>query len=86
MRSLQRRPTTYISSVIAAVNSGRLGLPEFNRLKYFALLDFINDYQYPTILKENLYRRIEIEKPDLFAELNRQRQQMLKEMERPQPK
>ena len=64
----------------------RLGLPEFNRLKYIALIDFVNDYQYPYVLKENLYRRIEIEKPDLYQELSRQRQQMIKEVEQSQQK
>jgi hypothetical protein len=64
----------------------RLGLPEFNRLKYVALIDFVNDYQYPYVLKENLYRRIEIEKPDLYQELNRQRQQMIGETEQSQQK
>ena len=61
------------------IEQKRLGLPEFSRLKYFALVDFFSDYQYPDILKENLYRRIEIEKPDLYKELEEQRQQVIKE-------
>ncbi len=55
------------------VEQNRLGLPEFNALKYFAIVDFFNDYQYPDILKENLLRRIEIEKPDLYQEILKQR-------------
>ena len=69
-----------------AVEQQRIGLPEFNRLKYLALIDFVNDYQYPYVLKENLYRRIEIEKPDLFEDLSKQRQQFIKEMEQQQPR
>jgi hypothetical protein len=65
-------------------SQGRLGLPEFGRLKYFALLDFINDYQYPAILKENLYKRIEVEKPELYQELNRWRLQMIEEKNKAQ--
>jgi hypothetical protein len=68
-----------------AIEKERLGLPEFSRLKYLALIDFVNDYQYPYMLKESLYSRIKIEKPDLFEDLNKQRQQVLRETEQ-QPK
>ncbi len=55
------------------IEQKRIGLPEFNALKYFAIVDFFNDYQYPDILKENLLRRIEIERPELYQEILKQR-------------
>jgi hypothetical protein len=57
----------------------RLGLPDFKRLKYFALSDFFLDPLYPDVMKQNLYNRIEIENPELFNELKRQEAQWLKE-------
>jgi hypothetical protein len=57
----------------------RLGLPDFKRLKYFALVDFVYDPLYPDIMKQNLYNRIEIENPELFNELKQQEAQIIKE-------
>ena len=54
----------------------RIDLPEFGLLRYFALMDFLNDQQYPLDLRRNLLNRIKIEKPDL-AEKLRQAEQAL---------
>jgi hypothetical protein len=54
----------------------RINLPDLKLLRYFGLIDFLNDQQFPPYLKQNLLGRIRIEKPELFrqleAELNKQ--------------
>jgi hypothetical protein len=59
----------------------RLGLPDFKRLKYFALVGFIYDPLYPDVMKQNLYNRIEIENPKLFKELEQQETAVTEERE-----
>ncbi|MHC4192567.1 MAG: hypothetical protein ACYSP9_00145 [Planctomycetota bacterium] len=55
-------------------------LPEFSLLKYFALVDFLNDQQYSVDLRGALFDRIRVERPDLYKELDEQRK-LLKESE-----
>ncbi|GAI46608.1 unnamed protein product, partial [marine sediment metagenome] len=43
----------------------RIDLPDFKLLKYFALLDFFNDEQYPSELRQNMYGRMRVERPEL---------------------
>ena len=59
----------------------RIDLPPFPLLRYLALLDFLNDRQFLLYLRENLRVRIKIERPDLAEQLERQHQQMLKQLE-----
>ncbi|MCK5225549.1 MAG: hypothetical protein KAQ89_02420, partial [Planctomycetes bacterium] len=59
----------------------RINLLDFKLLRYLALLDFINDWQYPPDLRRNLLGRIKNERPKLAeqlqhleTELNKQQQ------------
>ncbi len=62
----------------------RVGLPEFSRLRYFALLDFLNDPAIPDEMKQSLFNRIKIERPKLYKSLNAQREKFEKEMKEKQ--
>lgn len=57
----------------------RIDLPDFKLLRYFALLDFFNDLQYPLNLRLSLLGRIKIERPELAEQLKKQEEQLLKE-------
>jgi hypothetical protein len=56
----------------------RIGLPEMPVLRYLALRDFLNDWQYPPNLRSNLLGRIKIERPDLYKKLIQQEEILLK--------
>jgi len=56
----------------------RWDLPEFPLLRYLAILDFLRDRQYSPELRDTLINRIQIEKPKLAEELERQQEKMLK--------
>ncbi|HUV42021.1 MAG TPA: hypothetical protein VMW23_09565 [Sedimentisphaerales bacterium] len=58
----------------------RLEMPDFRMLRYFALLGFLNDAQYPVQLQRDLLSRIEIERPQLAEQLKQQQQQLLKQL------
>ena len=62
----------------------RVNLPEFSRLRYFALIDFINDQALPGNLKESLFGRIKIERPELYKSLEAQRKKFEKEYNKQQ--
>ncbi len=57
----------------------RIPLPDFKLSRYMALIDFLNDQQYPLNMRLNLRARIRIERPDLAEQLERQEEQMLKQ-------
>ena len=59
-------------------DENRINLPDFKLLRYFALLDFLNDQQYPLNLRLNLRGRIKIERPDIARQLKQQEEQVLK--------
>jgi len=58
----------------------RIDLPELPRIRYLALLDFLNDRQYPPGLRQQLLQRINIEKPDLYETLIQQQEELRKEI------
>lgn len=60
----------------------RIDLPKFPLMRYFALLDFLNDGQYPPNLRQNLLGRIEIERPDLYKQLEKQEEELSKQAEK----
>ncbi len=62
-------------------DENRIDLPDFKLLRYFALLDFLNDQQYPPYLKDSLFSRIRIEKPELFRQLEAEREKLREESE-----
>jgi hypothetical protein len=68
-------------------DENRIDLPDFDILKYSALIDFLNDRQYPIDLRRTLIARIRIEKPKLAEQFEQIEKKMLKELEQSgQPK
>jgi hypothetical protein len=57
----------------------RVKMLEFPQLRYLALRDFLDDWQYPPNLRRNLLGRIKIERPDLYKKLMQQEEQLLKQ-------
>ena len=57
----------------------RMSLPDFERLQYLALVDFLMDEQYPIVMRNSLFSRIQIEKPELFEKIIRERDRILQE-------
>jgi hypothetical protein len=51
---------------------GRVGLPEFERMKYMAFVEFMTDMFYPEELRERLLGRIKLERPDVLEKLMKQ--------------
>ena len=60
----------------------RIDLAKLPMLRYFALLDFLNDGQYPPNLRQNLLGRIKIERPDLYKQLEQQEEELRKQVEK----
>jgi hypothetical protein len=63
----------------AYLDENRINLPDFKLLRYFALLDFFNDYRYPLNLRQSLLGRIKIERPDLAEQLKDVELQLLEQ-------
>ena len=61
----------------AYLDENRINLPDFKLLRYFALIDFLNDRQYPPNLRLNLRGRIKIERPELARQLEQQEKKLL---------
>jgi len=62
-------------------DENRIDLPDFKLLRYFALLDFLNDQQYPPYLRQSLLGRIKIERPELFRQLEAEEEKLRKQAE-----
>ena len=65
-------------------DENRIDLPAFRLLRYFALLDFLNDEQYPPNLRSSLLGRIKIERPELFKQLETEEEKLRKQLEQPE--
>jgi len=65
----------------AYLDENRIDLPDLKLMKYLALLDFFNDYQYPLNMRRNLLARIKIERPELAEQLKKEEEKLLKELE-----
>ena len=50
-------------------DENRIDLPKLSVLRYLALLDFLNDQQYPINLRGGLLARMKVERPQLFEQL-----------------
>jgi hypothetical protein len=59
----------------------RIDLPDFTLLRYLAIMDFLNDQQYPPNMRLALYNRIRIERPELAEQLEKQEEKLLKQLE-----
>lgn len=64
----------------------RIDLPDFKLFRYLALLDFLNDQQYPFELRLGLRGRIKIERPDVANQLEQEEEKMLQQQQTVQPK
>jgi hypothetical protein len=62
-------------------DENRIDLPDFRLLRYFALLDFFYDQQYPPNLRSSLLGRIRIERPELFKQLETEEEKLRKQLE-----
>lgn len=60
-------------------DENRIDLPDFKLLRYFALIDFLSDPQYPLNMRRNLLGRIKVERPELAEQLKQQEERLLKE-------
>jgi hypothetical protein len=63
------------------VDEHRIDLPDFTLLRYLAIMDFLNDQQYPPNMRLALYNRIRIERPELAEQLEKQEKELLKQLE-----
>ncbi len=59
----------------------RIDLPDFTLLRYLAIMDFLNDQQYPPNMRLALYNRIRLERPELAEQLEKQEEKLLKQLE-----
>jgi hypothetical protein len=59
----------------------RIDLPDFALLKYLAIMDFLNDQQYPPSMRMALRNRIRVERPELAEQLEKQEENFLKQAE-----
>ncbi|MBW7989333.1 MAG: hypothetical protein FVQ84_04855 [Planctomycetes bacterium] len=62
-------------------DQNRIDLPALKLLRYFGLIDFLNDQQYHPDLRKNLLGRIRIEKPELFKLLEVEAEKLRKQSE-----
>jgi hypothetical protein len=58
----------------------RIDLPDFTLLRYLALIDFLNDQQYPPNMKLALYNRIKLERPELAEQLEKKEEEVFKQL------
>ncbi len=68
----------------AYLDENRIDLPDFKLMRYFALLDFFNDHQYPLNMRLNLLARIKIERPELAEQLKQLEKKLQKQSEQSQ--
>jgi hypothetical protein len=62
-------------------DENRIDLPDFTLLRYLAIMDFLNDQQYPPNMRLALYNRIRLERPELAEQLEKQEEELLKQLE-----
>ena len=66
------------------LDENRIDLPALSLLKYFALMDFLNDNGYPIYLRQSLLARIRSERPDLYKNLETEEERLRKQAEQSQ--
>jgi hypothetical protein len=71
----------HYQSLFGNEEENRIDLPDFALLRYLALMDFLNDQQYPPNMRLALYNRIGIERPELAEQLEKQEEKLLKQLE-----
>ena len=63
------------------VDENRIDLPDFALLRYVAIIDFLNDQQYPPNMRMALYNRIKLERPELAEQFEKQEEELSKQLE-----
>src|SRR4030042_1384209 len=63
------------------VDENRIDLPDFALLKYLAIIDFLNDQQYPPNMRMALYNSIKLQRPELAEQLEKQEEELFKKLE-----
>jgi hypothetical protein len=63
-------------------DDGRIELPDLRVLRYLALLDFLNDEQYPPNLRRSLIGRIKLERPKLAEQLEQQEKKLFEKLKK----
>lgn len=64
----------------------RIGLPDFKLLRYLGLIDFLYDEQFPVSLRRGLIGRIEVERPELSEQLQKEQKRLERQYEEMQKK
>jgi hypothetical protein len=64
------------------LDENRIDLPPFSELRSFALIDFLSDTQFVPDLRLSLLARIEIERPDVYKQLEPWKEQLEQQKER----
>jgi hypothetical protein len=62
-------------------DENRIDLPDFRLLRYVALIDFLNDQQYPPYLRGSLLDRIKVERPELLEQLEQQEKNLMEQLQ-----
>ncbi|MCX5637633.1 MAG: hypothetical protein NTX52_08075 [Planctomycetota bacterium] len=62
-------------------DENRIDLPKFKLLRYLALIDFLNDQQYPPYLRGSLLDRIKVERPELLEQLEQQERNLMEQLQ-----
>lgn len=62
----------------------RVGLPSFDRIRFQAFVQFMNDDMVPREIRMSLANRIRIERPDLYEKLSQERIKFIEEINRQQ--
>jgi hypothetical protein len=63
------------------IDENRIDLPDLTLLRYLALIDFLNDQEYPPNMRLALYNRIKLERPELAEQLEKKEEELRKQLE-----
>jgi len=63
------------------LDENRIDLPQFKLLRYFALIDFLEDQRHPAYLRMNLRGRIKVERPEFYEQLEQEEEKLRKQSE-----
>ena len=61
---------------------GRVTFPKFDILRYVGVTSFLSDTRYPIYIRQNLVKRIQIERPEIYDKLKQQNEYIQQEIEK----
>ncbi|AQQ08736.1 hypothetical protein L21SP3_00526 [Sedimentisphaera cyanobacteriorum] len=76
---MARSVADYYKRTSGTEDVDRAMLADFPKLRYMALMDFLNDGKYPDNLKQSLLARIKNNRPDIYEKLTAEREKVQKE-------